>query len=1054
LAQAGLDPAGFAHLLATPAHVAGAALRGLPPWMRDLGVEAPGGEPAAPGGEPPSAPSPDLDPLLAPVRPWIDRARARLRQGLAWFAAAAGASSARGAEPLFAAAETEALLAASLPARLLPVVARTLVLELHVARHLDLLSGETAAERFQSFLARLGRRDVAAALLGEYPVLAREVMRELAQWVDTGLELMERLAADAPLLLSHFFAGRHPGLLSGIDGGAGDRHRGGRSVRVLTFASGARLVYKPRPLAAEQRFQELLAWLGDTGDGSPRTVAVLDRGSHGWMEFVTAQGCRDPAEVAAFYRRLGGLLALLYALEATDCHCENLIAAGGHPVLVDLETLFQPRLPLQPLAAPDKRLVGRLLNDSVPRIGLLPFLVGAGDGFAGVDISGLAAVAGQLSPQPVLALARGGTDEMHVVRERLPLPGGANVPFLAGEDGRGRQEAEAAEHGEELAAGFAAVYRRLIERRAELLAPQGPLARCRGVPVRAVLRPTQIYARLLGESYHPDVLRDALDRDLLFDRLWLGAEEQPELALVAAAEHRDLLAGDVPVFTVTPGSPDLVDSRGGRLAGFFPEPAMAAVERRLAGMGEVDLDRQLGLLRLSLATRRLGSDPALWTGYPRVAAGRPLPRRELRERLLAAARNAGDWFAATAVRDARHVSWVALEFSDKRWSLAPVPRDLYLGTPGIALFLGCLHTVTGDARAADLARAALATLRESMEREAADVAGRPAGRPAKPPEPPYIGLMQGPGGILYVWAHLAALWRDSGLLAEAAPAIELIDARLARDRELDVVAGAAGAIAGLLAAHRAGAGPRALAVAVRCGEHLLARAEERGAGICWLTRLASERSQTGFAHGVTGIALALVALGAAAGDRRFTDAGLAAFAWEREVFWPELARWLGGGTAAAAAHGDSVAMSWCYGAPGIGIARLAALRHLEAAPSGPAMAAAGAALTAEVAEAVRLTVEHGFGQNHCLCHGDLGNLDFLASAERQLGGDAALGRQVWRRTQQVLASIGRDGWCCGTRAAVESPGLMNGIAGIGYGLLRLAEPGRVPSVLALAPPSV
>ena len=28
-----------------------------------------------------------------------------------------------------------------------------------------------------------------------------------------------------------------------------------------------------------------------------------------------------------------------------------------------------------------------------------------------------------------------------------------------------------------------------------------------------------------------------------------------------------------------------------------------------------------------------------------------------------------------------------------------------------------------------------------------------------------------------------------------------------------------------------------------------------------------------------------------------------------------------------------------------------------------------------------------------------------------------------------------------------------GLAGIGYGWLRLAEPGRVPSVLTLAPPS-
>ena len=35
---------------------------------------------------------------------------------------------------------------------------------------------------------------------------------------------------------------------------------------------------------------------------------------------------------------------------------------------------------------------------------------------------------------------------------------------------------------------------------------------------------------------------------------------------------------------------------------------------------------------------------------------------------------------------------------------------------------------------------------------------------------------------------------------------------------------------------------------------------------------------------------------------------------------------------------------------------------------------------------------------------------------------------------------------------VESPGLMTGLAGIGYGLLRLAEPTRMPSVLVLEPP--
>jgi lantibiotic modifying enzyme len=52
----------------------------------------------------------------------------------------------------------------------------------------------------------------------------------------------------------------------------------------------------------------------------------------------------------------------------------------------------------------------------------------------------------------------------------------------------------------------------------------------------------------------------------------------------------------------------------------------------------------------------------------------------------------------------------------------------------------------------------------------------------------------------------------------------------------------------------------------------------------------------------------------------------------------------------------------------------------------------------------------------------------------------------------ILENIERDGWQCGNPLGVETPGLMTGIAGIGYGLLRLADPDRVPSVLTLQPP--
>ena len=74
----------------------------------------------------------------------------------------------------------------------------------------------------------------------------------------------------------------------------------------------------------------------------------------------------------------------------------------------------------------------------------------------------------------------------------------------------------------------------------------------------------------------------------------------------------------------------------------------------------------------------------------------------------------------------------------------------------------------------------------------------------------------------------------------------------------------------------------------------------------------------------------------------------------------------------------------------------------------------------------------------------------LARAARLSRGDV---NDVARRTAAVLDAAAEVGWRCGTMSEVEAPGLMNGLAGIGYGLLRLRDPDRVPSVLALDPPS-
>jgi lantibiotic modifying enzyme len=107
----------------------------------------------------------------------------------------------------------------------------------------------------------------------------------------------------------------------------------------------------------------------------------------------------------------------------------------------------------------------------------------------------------------------------------------------------------------------------------------------------------------------------------------------------------------------------------------------------------------------------------------------------------------------------------------------------------------------------------------------------------------------------------------------------------------------------------------------------------------------------------------------------------------------------------------------------------------------------------EIEIAVETTLKQGLGLNHSLCHGDLGNLEFLFEAGRILDNPTLLA-EVGSAADSILNSIDTYGWICGTPQGIETPGLMTGLAGVGYELLRLAEPERIPSMLMLAPPVV
>lgn len=224
------------------------------------------------------------------------------------------------------------------------MASRVLILELNVARLEGRLSGDTPQERFLSFAELLSDTEVSGQLLHEYSELRDQVANCLEMWTGFSLEFLEHACQDWGAMEGSV-VGNAPDVIVGVEGGAGDTHRNGRSVMIATLTSGARVVYKPRSLSVDVHFQQLLAWLNECGaEPRFRVLNYVNREDHGWVEFVQAHPCDTEEEIERFYQRQGSYLAILYAMEASDFHCENLIAAGEHPVLIDLEALFHPRL--------------------------------------------------------------------------------------------------------------------------------------------------------------------------------------------------------------------------------------------------------------------------------------------------------------------------------------------------------------------------------------------------------------------------------------------------------------------------------------------------------------------------------------------------------------------------------------------------------------------------------------------------------------------------------------------------------------------------------------
>lgn len=855
-------------------------------------------------------------------------------------------------------------------------------------------------------------------LFEERPVLLRLLATLSRQWIEAVGEFASRLDADIDAIRHDLVRRDGQARVARIAGDLSDRHNGGRSVFIVTFEDGARVVYKPKNLRLDVAWHALIARLNASNPPLDlRAAAAVARDHYGWAEFIDHTGVSNQTGCEMYFRRAGAWLALFHCFAATDMHQENIIAAGDQPVPIDLETILQPpgsapKAPEAEGAASDA--AADMIVNSVMAVGILPAYGRAPD----TSVFAMGALTADWNSKIKLSWTDINTDTMRPTRTKLVDTANPNLPHVGG------RYARFGDHIDAFVAGFED-YARFLSQRTR--GPdQGDLFDgFAGAPIRKVVRPTRFYSMLLQRLKTHRSMDDGATWSAQADFIarlsdW-DANTDPNWAF-HHAERSALLALNVPHF-VLPSDGHVVSDFEGPVTTLTGSTPLERAQARLRDFNEREIAWQTAVIRANTtqakpshsadAFRTLlkadgtatASDTAFASEADRIAA-------EISEH---------------AIRRGGSAAWIGLDWMGDAevFQLAPLGPDLYNGVSGIAVFLAAHSAVAGHAPSAELALAAVSHLRRKLKDRNAARFARSLG----------IGGATGLGSVVYALTVISRSLDSADVLADAHVASALMtDDLIAADKRLDALGGSAGAILGLLRLHRDTQSPEVLARAIRCGEHLLRQERTGPEGLrSWVGYGLGPNALNGMSHGAAGFAFALASLAAATGRDDFQDAASEALAFENSTYdanrhnWPDRR------------HADEPgwACRWCHGAPGIGLARAALLKQGKM----------DAAILRDDIRHALIGVDQAWPTElDTLCCGTLGNVEFLCEAGEALDRpdirQAAANRLA--ALIQAAGSAGDYRWNSGKRRF--NLGLFRGLAGVGYTLLRQRDD-SLPNVL-------
>ncbi|WP_419893122.1 type 2 lanthipeptide synthetase LanM family protein [Oceanobacillus kimchii] len=873
---------------------------------------------------------------------------------------------------------------------------KTLITELHVAVEEGLIKGENSRERFFYFNKfYIDDYNIFLSILELYPVLARVLTEKVITLVKDTLQVISRYMEDYEEINEKFNLKRAQLLY--IEGGQGDSHNKGQSVKTFTFET-SKLVYKPKSLEIDYQFERFINWLNSQEIKCElKTATTVSKGEYGWQEFVTYEECTEKSQIQNFYYRQGVLLAVLYIFKGVDFHSENIMASGEYPILIDTETLFsnievfKENLDLDPISLE--------VQDSVLLSSMLPSF-SDWDQIYDFDLSALGARGGQPSNKMIsYDIKNRAQENMKLVKRNAVTTEKQNNPKLNG------KFCYSENYINFILDGFEDTYKVFLSKKQDLLRQGGVLNWFKGVVIRHIIRPTGVYSRFLDASSHPKYLNDSKQRERLFEFLSTAGETMEGANVYIPSEISDLLQNDVPFFYFKADDTKLIDSNYKLINGAFKISALERSKNVIMRISLIDLNKQLRYIKLSLNTlNSIEKNQAINLGY-----NSNQNVNDLKSGIM----NIADSIINRAILHNERPFWITNKLSESSITFSTLQLELYDGLTGLSIFYAEAGRVLNNKKYTDISQKILSLIQDSEQTYMVNATS--------------ISAFNGVGIFVYLYTYLGKLWGNKELLKRAeAVTIDICNRFIQSKNPLksDFISGLAGLLKVVINLYD---NYPTNEVKI-CLKHIYQRLKTN----CILllkNKLESDEIYTGFAHGYSGIAYALSTYVKYSDEKSETiDIVLQLVRKEDEYFVPSANNWKD----IRKNNKELSPTFWCYGPPGILIGRTKLQIELPYLSNQDLM----------IEEALQGTLQVSEYNNHSICHGLFGNLlilkEFHSLRENHI---------VAHKIEELRKGM-ESSFINASYDEAELLGLFLGEAGFGYGMLKLYD-NRVPSILTL-----